>query len=240
MIILKRKRILDNTNMKEYVFKNYSSTLYIINLKKIDIVKFFLESKKKNPSLKDINAIDKLSLASLILKDLLFKITNHKHNELYFNEYGAPIIDGVNFSLTHALNLCLILIAKENIGLDTLDIRIKNDLVINKYFNDKEKEYIDKLNLNKEKDFYFSLFWSIKESVSKYLKIGINKKMKEYEIDLLNKKVYINDKKETLNLDYEIKEDQIISYVYKEKIKPINYIELTESEIKEAFESLKV
>ena len=59
-------------------------------------------------------------------------------SDLRFHQYGAPIIDGVNFSISHASGLIILVEGNEKIGVDTLDKRKTNEGVVKKYFASNE------------------------------------------------------------------------------------------------------
>jgi 4'-phosphopantetheinyl transferase len=61
------------------------------------------------------------------------------HSNIYDNEYHKPLIDGINFNISHSNNLILIGISNNNIGLDIEMVNPTKDLTLlkKKIFNDE-------------------------------------------------------------------------------------------------------
>lgn len=84
--------------------------------------------------------------------------------QISYSENGSPILSNEKFiSISHSVNLIIIAISKNNIGVDIQEISDKSKKLFSKFGNAHHT------NLSKEK---CTLVWGIKESVFKYHKIG--------------------------------------------------------------------
>lgn len=115
----------------------------------------------------------KTSLYSWYLLDyILKKDYNLSLNDIdvSFSENGKPLSSKINFSITHANNLCVIGISSSNIGIDIEEI--KEDLKVKKLAKKLIKDYDEKSNV----EYFYRLFTSY-EAYIKFndLRIGYPK-----------------------------------------------------------------
>ena len=214
------------------------TTLYKINTNKVKIKEIIEKYKKENEFLSIFDYKNEEEASSLLLKLMLAKNNKKKYRDFKFNEYGAPSLEGINFSISHANGLTILVTSDYKIGVDTLNTRETNKRVVDKYFSFSEMYYLDKAESLKKKDELFTFIWSLKESVGKYYGIGISEKAMAYGLEL-DKYLVINYRtKEEFNFLKTYVDDQLVTIISKEKIPFINVIDINESKIIEFIKGL--
>lgn len=95
------------------------------------------------------------------------------------NKFGKPYIDNQiikeKFNISHSEDHLVIAFANYEVGIDIEQINRVDELLINKYYLNQEKDIISNSN-DKAKECVF--FWTRKEAISKLLGIGIFKFLK--------------------------------------------------------------
>ncbi len=89
----------------------------------------------------------------------------------------SPYIEGnthLTLSISHSSDLAIALISKNNIGIDVEKIVDHNRLLLKYYFTNTETHQIKKRNYKVDVDESITKYWTRKEAVSKYLKLGMN------------------------------------------------------------------
>ena len=132
-----------------------------------------------------------IKLNSKNLLDLVLKDNNIYNYSCFYNKYGKPYLKNIDkyFSISHTKNISVCVISDKEIGVDIEYLRY-NELVMKRMFNEKE---IDLIKSSKNKEEMFTIIWTIKESYSKLLGLGLNYNFKN--IDTFNLKNKISVKK---------------------------------------------
>ena len=164
---------------------------------------------------------------------IFLKKLNKRLSDLRFNKYGSPIIDGVNFSVSHASGLIILVESNEKIGVDTLDIRKTNEGVVKKYFSSTEINYLNEATTLKEKDELFTFIWSLKEALGKYYGIGITKSASEYGLELDNNLLVNYKTKENFKFLKTSIDNQLVTIVSKNEISKLDIIDINEKMIED-------
>jgi len=145
----------------------------------------------------------------LYLKFLERKI-NAFNLKVEFNENGKPLIEGINFNISHSHNLVAVAISSHEVGIDLELVEEKdNEKIAKKIMNEEEYQ---KYLKNKE---YFYKVWTKKEA---YLK------RKGLALDF------------ALNKDYKI--DDVVSYYIQDEDDHYYYLSVSPSSSKVEFISL--
>lgn len=114
----------------------------------------------------------------LYLKFLERKI-NAFNLKVEFNENGKPLIEGINFNISHSHNLVAVAISSHEVGIDLELIEDKdNSKIAKKIMNEEEYQ---KYLKNKE---YFYKVWTKKEAYLKRKGLALDFALnKDYKID---------------------------------------------------------
>ena len=209
------------------------ATLYKLNTKSFNLVSLIGKLKEVNTFLSIFDKKVNEEKASLLLKMIFLKKLNKRLCDLKFNQYGAPLIDGVNFSISHASGLIILVESNEKIGVDTLDIRKTNEGVVKKYFTSTEISYLNKTTTIKEKDELFTFIWSLKEALGKYYGIGITKSASEYGLELNNNLLVNYKTKENFKFLKTSVDNQLVTIVSKNEISKLDVIDINEKMIED-------
>ena len=145
---------------------------------------------------------------------LYLKLVERKINvsnlKVEFNENGKPLIEGINFNISHSHNLVAVAISSHEVGIDLELVEEKdNEKIAKKIMNEEEYQ---KYLKNKE---YFYKVWTKKEA---YLK------RKGLALDF------------ALNKDYKI--DDVVSYYIQDEDDHYYYLSVSPSSSKVEFVSL--
>lgn len=133
----------------------------------------------------------KTNIDSAKLLDIVLKDNNIKKYSIFYNKYGKPYLKKINkyFNISNTKNISVCVFSDKEIGVDIEYIRY-NELVMKRMFTLEECVFV---NNSKNKAEIFTLIWTIKESYSKLLGLGLNYNFKK--IDTFKIKNKINIKK---------------------------------------------
>lgn len=104
-----------------------------------------------------------------LLKNGLF----HEMPEIAYAAEGKPYLSNypeLFISISHCKNAVAVAVNKGNVGVDVESIRKYSPTLVDRSFNDKERELIAQA---KDKDSEFSRLWTRKEAYLKYVGTGI-------------------------------------------------------------------
>lgn len=132
---------------------------------------------------KDIKSLEYVS-------KILQKYYHLDNLEFTYNQYHKPYLSNNEyyFSISHTKNILVIIIDKDEVGIDIEYVRIFNKGVANKLFTSHELDYVQ------EDDQKFTEVFCKKESYGKYIGTGLSDEAKQ--IDTLN-----NHKINLLNIE---------------------------------------
>ncbi len=114
---------------------------------------------------------------------LYLKLVERKINvsnlKVEFNENGKPLIEGINFNISHSHNLVAVAISSHEVGIDLELVEEKdNEKIAKKIMNEEEYQ---KYLKNKE---YFYKVWTKKEAYLKRKGLALDFALnKDYKID---------------------------------------------------------
>lgn len=144
-------------------------------------------------------------------KEINEKIKSLSNEKLLKNEYGKPYYENINirFNKSNTLDLSVLIIDNKECGIDIERIRKYDEVMAKRILSKEEYDFVNRNN----KDFTFTLIWTLKESYLKCIGIGLNLNLKDISFVKDNK---ILKTKNNYNLNYFIYEDKyIISYCTK-------------------------
>lgn len=126
------------------------------------------------------------SLGAGVLIDYALNLLGYKEKNLKvaFNEFGKPYypdLPNFHFNLSHSGNYVVFAIDDKEVGIDIQKIVKEKEKVISKVLNEKE---LETLKYKKAKD--YARLWTYKESYVKYLGQGLNKDIKNIDLNSLD------------------------------------------------------
>ncbi len=144
-------------------------------------------------------------------KEINEKIKSLSNEKLLKNEYGKPYYENINirFNKSNTLDLSVLIIDNKECGIDIERIRKYDEVMAKRILSREEYDFVNRNN----KDFTFTLIWTLKESYLKCIGTGLNLNLKDISFVKDNK---ILKNKNDYKLNYFIYEDKyIISYCTK-------------------------
>ena len=168
------------------------------NLEEIQNLNFLIPSNIKN---------EKRIKEWICTRMLLKQIAPHKN--INYDNYGAPFIDDeYQISISHANDLCCIILGKNNVSIDIEKIDNKIIKISEKFINLNEK----KLLKNKE---YLTLFWCVKECIFKLHKKGKINFKEDIEItEIYKNKVKVQFKNKEMVMYFKKIQNHYLVYYY--------------------------
>ena len=120
------------------------------------------------------------------LKTILSRDYNINDYNLFYNEDGKPFLKDSNlyFNVSHSGSLTVIGISQFDLGIDIEIIKERKFIkkIVNKVFNDQEKEEFEKKNQDEGLD-YFTKIWTKKEAYTKLIGTGMKKYFQDVPLD---------------------------------------------------------
>lgn len=178
---------LDHSKWKIFDDKNYfhKEAIHIFRISAIDyynIVRFSydeilsdLEMAKASRFIKKDDA-ERFIASKHSLRFILSKFISAAPAAIQFQQFGnkKPIVNGIEFNMTHSKNLILIAVGPSSIGIDIEYVNSNFDygILVHNCFSPEEQRYI-----NSQLTFYRS--WTRKEALLKATGEGITNQMQE-------------------------------------------------------------
>lgn len=193
--------ILDTTQLDNIkVFNYWYSRMPEYRRKKIDSFRFLKDKK--------------LSLGAGILLHQGFNRAGITSPKIVYNDNKKPFLDGepnIHFNLSHSGQIAVCAFSDSQVGVDAeITQHFENDLLKHIY----SKDEIDFVNSHSsDNDNLYTLLWTVKESVMKYLGTGLSLSPDKIKVDLNNPIKVVCDEYSVDNLffsDYSIKGYSII------------------------------
>ena len=105
-------------------------------------------------------------------KEINEKIKSLSNEKLLKNEYGKPYYENINirFNKSNTLDLSVLIIDNKECGIDIERIRKYDEVMAKRILSREEYDFVNRNN----KDFTFTLIWTLKESYLKCIGTGLN------------------------------------------------------------------
>ena len=210
---------LNMESLKNYIDLNYalvdmgkiheklqisdSQYLSLLSEREVEYLEGFKIYKKKLQWLCGRYAVKKALFKYKVLKKSMIDlncvdILKGADSAPYIHQYP-----NINVSITHSFPYCIGVVSENNIGVDVEKIfKVENSL-INFFFSDREKSILSKGTTLHERNVQAIKYWTRKEAISKFLRLGMNMDFKK--LDTVDDELQIGD--------YKIK---LFSFVYKD------------------------
>ena len=145
----------------------------------------FVSEEKREKIAKFKNSENQLQtlMAGVLLRVILCTCFGFENTNITFerDSNGKPYLTNkeVHFSISHSKNLVAVAVSRQKIGVDLEKIRDVNVKLIERYFTEKEKEYININKINWQTRFFE--VWTNKEAFLKRSGVGLRVKLNEFE-----------------------------------------------------------
>jgi len=123
----------------------------------------------------------KQSMGVGLLLQKVLALYHMQDSQVLVGEHGKPMIDGLEFSLSHSGNLVACAVSHEPVGCDVEEVRKAPERVAERYFSCGEQEYLSQF-AEEEYDRAFFRLWTMKESYVKMTGEGMGVPMEQYEV----------------------------------------------------------
>ena len=123
----------------------------------------------------------KQSMGVGLLLQKVLALYHMQDSKVFIGEHGKPMIDGLEFSLSHSGNIVLCAISEKPVGCDVEEIRKAPERVAERYFSCGEQESLSRF-AGEEYDRAFFRLWTMKESYVKMTGEGLGVPLEVYEI----------------------------------------------------------
>ena len=120
---------------------------------------------------------------------------DYSKEEIVFNKHGKPLFknSSYHFNTAHSGNFALCIISDVECGCDIEEIKEFKQRVIDRFFTEKEREYLE---LSNEKEDLFYRLWTLKESYLKCIGKGLSVPLNSFELISKDNNVIIKDKED--------------------------------------------
>lgn len=116
----------------------------------------------------------------LLLQKVL-ALYHMQDSQVYVGEHGKPMIEGLEFNLSHAGNLVICAVSDKHVGCDIEKLREAPKGVAERYFSDAEQAYLSQFSGEEYNRAFFEL-WTMKESYVKMTGEGLGLPFEAYEV----------------------------------------------------------
>ncbi|MEG0370695.1 MAG: 4'-phosphopantetheinyl transferase superfamily protein, partial [Clostridium sp.] len=143
-------------------------------------------------------------------------------------EHGKPYIQGKNihYNLSHSGEYVVCAISSNPVGIDIEKLRSININIVNRFYSEDEKTYIESLDKDKVLDGFFRI-WSCKESYIKYNGLGLSIPLNSFTVNLDKKTIISQDPKEKCKLyEFSVGEYKIAVCTKSDKCGDLTNIEI--------------
>lgn len=120
---------------------------------------------------------------------------DYQKEEIVFNQHGKPLFknSSYHFNTAHSGNFALCVISDVECGCDIEEIKEYKQRVAERFFTEKEKEYLE---LSNEKEDLFYRLWTLKESYLKCIGKGLSVPLNSFELISKDNNIIIKDKED--------------------------------------------
>ena len=123
----------------------------------------------------------KQSMGVGLLLQKVLALYHMEDSQVFAGERGKPMVDGLEFSLSHSGDLIICAVSDKPIGCDVEEIRKAPERVAERYFSCREQEYLSRF-FGEEYDRAFFRLWTMRESYVKMTGEGMGLPFEAYEV----------------------------------------------------------
>lgn len=142
---------------------------------------------------------------------MLNKVLQEKKidGKIQYNRYGKPLINGIDFNISHSGNYVVLVIGNSEIGIDIEYKKERNIELIEKFFTEQEQQFIKSAN---DPLLAFYQVWTLKEAYLKAVGKGLYKKLSSFTIFPQNG-TFVTEHIENCQLHQEVTDEYVLSTV---------------------------
>jgi len=122
----------------------------------------------------------KQSLGAGLLLNEVLSLHGVLVDDIVYGENGKPKIPGICFNLSHSEDMVICAVSEKPIGCDVEKVKEANLKVADRFFTEKEVEYLNALDKDNRADAFFRL-WTMKESYMKMTGEGMKLALDQFE-----------------------------------------------------------
>ena len=151
----------------------------------------YVSDERKNKTMKYLQAGDRKRClgAGMMLEEILPR-HGASPGTITLNSDGKPEAEGVYFNLSHSDDLVICAVGEKPVGCDIEKIVEEPKGVAERFFHQKEAEYLDSFEDEKRNEAFFRL-WTLKESYLKMTGEGLHLPLDSFEILIEPEKVQV-------------------------------------------------
>ncbi|MDQ2086117.1 4'-phosphopantetheinyl transferase superfamily protein [Herbivorax sp. ANBcel31] len=183
-------------DMNEKMEVNNDEHLSFLSKKEIEYLKAFKIYKKKIQWICGRYAVKKAFFKYKISRK---SIVDLSCVDVLKGADSAPYIlqyPNINVSITHSFPYCVGVISESKVGVDIEKFFTVEDSLIDFFFSDREKSLLSKITDPHQRNVQAIKYWTRKEAVSKFLRLGM--KMNFKELDTVDNELKIGNYKISL------------------------------------------
>lgn len=138
------------------------------------------ERQQRIHNMKQENSRKQSMGVGLLLQKVL-ALYHMQESQVFIGEHGKPMIDGLEFSLSHSGNFAVCVISERPVGCDVERLREAPKGVASRYYSNREQTYLSGFD-GEEYDKAFFRLWTMKESYVKMTGEGLRVPFEVYEV----------------------------------------------------------
>lgn len=123
----------------------------------------------------------KQSMGVGLLLQKVLALYHIQDSQVYVDEHGKPMVEGVEFSLSHSGHLVACAVSNAPVGCDVEELRKAPKGVAKRYFSDSEQAFLHTFS-DEEYNRAFFQIWTMKESYVKMTGEGLGVPFEAYEV----------------------------------------------------------
>lgn len=123
----------------------------------------------------------KQSMGAGLLLQKVLALYHMEDAKVFVGEQGKPMIEGLEFSLSHSADLVICAVSDKPVGCDVEKVRKTQTNVAERYFSRAERKYLGRF-VEGEYDKEFLRLWTMKESYAKMTGEGMALTLGNFEI----------------------------------------------------------
>lgn len=124
----------------------------------------------------------KQSMGVGLLLQKVLALYNIQDSQVCEGEHGKPMVEGLEFNLSHSGNLVICAVSDKPVGCDIEEIRQAPKGVAERCFSDSEQVFVNSF-FGEEYNCAFFRIWTMKESYVKMTGEGLGLPVEAYEVD---------------------------------------------------------
>lgn len=145
-------------------------------------------------------------------------------DSFYAGTHGKPYHNKLCFNISHSGRYVICVTGKENVGCDIQKIKPPHSRMMNRFFSDWEREYVNSADDSKKGEFYTRI-WTLKESYLKMTGDGLTRKLSDISFKIGDRiQVFENQREKEIHITEHKMKDYIVMVCGKESELMVEYV----------------